>query len=439
MKPIYSIIVFLCCFVLQNSAQPFYLDENGITVKCENCHPGDTGTVNGILYEAVDSSLLAKRLDEGANLTILCTSLVTDMGMLFLGMTEFNQDIGSWDVSNVNSLWGTFWAAASFDQDIGNWDVSSVTDMSYMFHNAEIFNQDIGDWDVSNVTDMHCMFSGDSLNLDQTKEEALYTKFNQDIGNWDVSNVTTMFQMFSYNSAFNQDIGDWDVSRVRNMQLMFQNNSAFDQDIGDWDVSNVTRMADMFVGATSFNQNIGSWYIESVVNMDSMFFKAASFNQDISSWDVSDVEEMDYMFYGAKSFNKDLSGWCVQNITREPVAFAANSPLQAEFYPVWGTCPGMDTTSTDTTTTDTTSTLVHNLSKEQFVLYPNPTHSCVTLDAKESILGVIEIHRLNGQIIYRRPITSTTQQIDISSYAKGIYFVTIRSDAWVGTEKLVKY
>ncbi|MDF1571102.1 MAG: BspA family leucine-rich repeat surface protein [Bacteroidales bacterium] len=319
----------------------------------------------------MDRSLLEQRRDEGADLTILCTSLVTDMGMLFLGMTEFNQDIGSWDVSNV-------------------------VDMSYMFHNAEIFNQDIGDWDVSNVT--------------------------------------TMFQMFSYNSAFNQDIGDWDVSSVTDITLMFQRNTAFDQDIGDWDVSNVTRMADMFVGATSFNQDIGSWYIKSVVDMDSMFFKAASFNQDISSWDVSDIEEMDYMFYGARSFNKDLSGWCVQNITSEPKAFATNCPLQAEFYPVWGTCPEMDTT-----TTDTISTLVHNLSKAQFDLYPNPTNTCINLDLKKSIRGIIEIHRLNGQIIYRRPITSTTQQIDIGRYAKGIYFVTIRSDAWVGSEKLVKY
>ena len=75
------------------------------------------------------------------------------------------------------------------------------------------------------------------------------------------------------------------------------------------------------------------------------------------------VEEMDYMFYDARSFNKDIFGWYVQNITSEPKAFVTNCPLQAEFYPVWGTCPEMDTTTTDTTTTDTTSTLVHNLSK----------------------------------------------------------------------------
>ena len=42
-----------------------------------------------------------------------------------------------------------FEKAEAFNQDIGSWKVSNVTDMSYMFEKAEAFNQDIGDWNVS--------------------------------------------------------------------------------------------------------------------------------------------------------------------------------------------------------------------------------------------------------------------------------------------------
>src|SRR5690554_1871271 len=60
------------------------------------------------------------------------TSQVTNMSDLFAG-SDFNQDIGYWDVSNVTTMHLMFYEAASFNQPIGNWDVSNVTDMSWMF------------------------------------------------------------------------------------------------------------------------------------------------------------------------------------------------------------------------------------------------------------------------------------------------------------------
>ncbi len=78
--------------------------------------------------------------------------------------TDFNQDIGDWDVSNVTNMIRVFSSATDFNQDIGDWDVSNVTKMSYMFSGALSFNQDLGGWDVSNVTDMVEMFKQSGLN-----------------------------------------------------------------------------------------------------------------------------------------------------------------------------------------------------------------------------------------------------------------------------------
>ena len=46
------------------------------------------------------------------------------MNNMFFNATNFNQDISSWDVSNVNTMSHMFVNASSFNQNIGSWDVS---------------------------------------------------------------------------------------------------------------------------------------------------------------------------------------------------------------------------------------------------------------------------------------------------------------------------
>ena len=188
-----------------------YLDANGVTIKaCPDANVGDAGAVNGVAYTVVDEAMLRDMIANGEDVTKVATTKVTDMDELFyLGLDNndspipnyFNQDISSWDVSNVTNMYAMFYDATSFNQDIGSWDVSNLTDMEFMFYDATSFNQDISSWDVSNVTNMYEMFENAS-------------SFNQPIGNWDVSNVTNMYEMFENASSFNQNLSTWNVENV---------------------------------------------------------------------------------------------------------------------------------------------------------------------------------------------------------------------------------
>src|SRR5690625_2753460 len=78
-----------------------YLGKNGVTIMCPKAPVGYKGIVDGVEYEVVNRVLLDQRISERDDVTKVCTSLVTDMSELFYRTSNFNQEIGSWDVSNV--------------------------------------------------------------------------------------------------------------------------------------------------------------------------------------------------------------------------------------------------------------------------------------------------------------------------------------------------
>ncbi len=179
-----------CSFITsESSTSQLYLDSNGITIKCEKCKVGQKGKVNEIEFEVVDNDLLRTRIKQGADLSKLCTSLVTDLSTdndegFFLNR-DFNQNIANWDVSNVVTMKWMFINTA-FNQPIGIWDVSYVKNMKGMFQNSP-FNQPIANWNVSKVTDMSWMFSN--------------SLFNQSINKWCVTSIKSEPEQFSMGSA----------------------------------------------------------------------------------------------------------------------------------------------------------------------------------------------------------------------------------------------
>ena len=178
------------------------------------------------------------------------TSNVTLMSSMFRNAYLFNQDIGDWNVSNVISMslmFQGYSSAHAFNNggspSISAWTPTSLITTFGMFNQATNFNQDIGNWNVSKVTDFSGMF--------------LITTFNNggspSISAWTINTTSNvnMYWMFRL-SPFNQPIGSWNVSKVTNMESMFHSAFSFNQDIGGWNVSGVTNFTN-FMAAKTFS------------------------------------------------------------------------------------------------------------------------------------------------------------------------------------------
>jgi len=138
-----------------------------------------------------------------------------------------------------------------------------------MFKYCTEFNQSIGSWDVSSVTggqNFASMFNGSAS---QTMA------FNQDISNWDVSNARVFTQMFQYCTGFNQPIGNWTTTNMQAIGSMLSHCSGFDQDLSNWNVSNVTYATNFMNGTTlsttNYDRTLSGWSSQSVNSLSISF------------------------------------------------------------------------------------------------------------------------------------------------------------------------
>ncbi len=77
-------------------------------------------------------------------------------------------------------------------------------------------------------------------------------------------------------------------------------------------------------------------------------------------------------------------------------------------------------------------------SHSKLSIFPNPTNSLFTVETGRTDQYNVEIRSLKGLLILNQEFQGTTHQIDLSSFPKGVYFITVRSKVFVKTEMIVK-
>ena len=81
---------------------------------------------------------------------------------------------------------------------------------------------------------------------------------------------------------------------------------------------------------------------------------------------------------------------------------------------------------------------IENTCPSELSIYPNPTNTLLTIETEYPDHYSIIITTLNGQQILIEEMEGSTHQIDLSPFKKGVYFITIRSEDFVTTKKIIK-
>ena len=87
-------------------------------------------------YDMTSGFEACSALTEIPNITDWSTSHITNMHQMFVSSANFNQDLGSLDVSGVTSMTRMFQGAYGFDQDISDWNIANVTDFTQFLKNV---------------------------------------------------------------------------------------------------------------------------------------------------------------------------------------------------------------------------------------------------------------------------------------------------------------
>jgi surface protein len=232
-----------------------------------------------------------------------------------------------------------FDSCVRFNQNLSSWNVSEVKEMSYMFLRCGFFNNGIKptmhsepsvEYSVDDEDEEVTHIVEEYREPQTIQPRLLNPPEHLSLNQWNTGKVTNMTEMFSRCTLFNDNISDWNVSNVVNMSGMFLNcenftgtdNISFSKkDIGQWNTESVTTMMNMFTNCVQFDANLTDWKVDNVEDMSFMFEECRKFNNgvhrprnpqeqqtrsNVLKWNTGKVTNMESMFKSCILFSSNL-------------------------------------------------------------------------------------------------------------------------------------
>ena len=86
-----------------------------------------------------------------------------------------------------------------------------------------------------------------------------------------------------------------------------------------------------------------------------------------------------------------------------------------------------------------TTVTMEEYPETSFDIFPNP--ACKLLNIRTDRPGryLVEINSLNGQLLYTTGFNNSTNQTDLTTLQNGIYMITIKSEDFITTRKIIKF
>ena len=87
--------------------------------------------------------------------------------------------------------------------------------------------------------------------------------------------------------------------------------------------------------------------------------------------------------------------------------------------------------------TNNVSTNDFELAGKRYLIYPNPSRDMITITSKEKILQ-LDLLDLQWQQLKSKTCQSFTESVDLADLTNGVYFIRIKTDQNITTEKIIK-